>query len=154
VRKARRRFYPTDGVCPAPPPAGSGLQDLSCPDYPTGYDPVTGVVTVSGQPPQPLGLHLLKFRAGPHCRLSGGAGCDPLPLLRETALGFGTQSGRAAWTRQSLVGGSFPFSVTWFDKSLFPSTATRGTQILAAFLDDQIIDFSPSSSVTDTAVVR
>jgi hypothetical protein len=156
VRKARRRYYPTDRVCP-PPPDKPDLQDLSCPDYPVGYDPVTGVVTVPRTtPPEKvfLGLHLLKFRAGPHCRLSGGTGCDPLPLLRDTSLSFGTQSGRAPWIRQALGGGSFPFAVTWYDKSLFPSTSSRGTQILAAFFDDQIIDFSPASSPADTAVVR
>ncbi len=141
VRKARRRFYPTDPPCPS-------VGQLGCyAGYPWLADPLA---------PGPL----VAFKVG---LVAQGApdipldSTDPAVLAgipREAAIPFSTQSGVNPTFRRPGSGGAGPGRMLGYDRSGFAGHENDPIRAFVPFLDDQLISFSPSESLGDVTSLR
>jgi hypothetical protein len=149
ARKLRRRFYPVEGPCA--PAAGGTVPAQGCyVGYPLLADPLA---------PGPA----LAFRVGlvNPALPAGSPPVDPVAepavlqtIARGARIVLRTQSGMTPASFKPPSGGVRPTAIIAYDKTSLPGHENDATRFYAAYLDDQMIDFSPSLSGGDLRPLR
>jgi hypothetical protein len=142
ARKVRRQFYPVEGPC-------SGSAPGCYSGYPWLADPLA---------PGPA----MAFRVGLlQPDLPAGAPApdptDPAVLqsiARDTRLIIQTQSGMTPTFFRPITGGALPSSAVAYDRTAFAGHENDATRFYAVYLDNLLIDFSPSVSGGDVTTIQ
>jgi hypothetical protein len=149
ARKVRRRVYPVEGPCP-PAPGGTVPATGCYAGYPWLADPLASGPAIA-------------FRPGlANADLAPGApGLDPVAnpavlqtIARGARIVLRTQSGMSPAFFKPSTGGVRPTAILAYDKTPLLGHENDGTRFYAAFLDDQMLDFSPSLSGGDVKFIR
>ena len=152
-RKARRRFYPSDGPCPISTNAGTeGALASGC--YGTGRKRLKDPVA-----PGPV----IRFRVGV---VGPPLAVDAVPVLpRDATIVFTTQTGLSQVFRRPVLGGAGPGNVLAFDYTKpdptgnpkppqFSGHQNDAITFFVPYLDDQVVTFSTVQNAAEVTSIR